>query len=136
MIKRDRLRKSIQVHEGLRLKPYFCTEGKLTIGYGYNLENGIPLKIADDLLSISLTKAYEESKHMVPTFTRLTGQRQEVIVEMVFQLGLAGVLRFRRMMKALTADDYDQAAAEMLDSKWHQQTRNRAELLASRMVKG
>jgi lysozyme len=133
---RDRLEKSIKVHEGLRLEPYFCSEGKLTIGYGYNLENGIPIPVADLLFTFSLNKAMADAQHMIPTFKYLSAQRQEVLVEMVFQLGLTGVLRFKRMLQALKAKDYDQAAAEMLDSRWRRQTPSRAELLASRMVKG
>ena len=52
---------------------------------------------------------------------------------MVFQLGKTGVSKFKKMLKALKKKDYKEAANQMLDSKWHTQTPERAEGLASLM---
>ena len=53
--------------EGLRLKPYLCPAGKLTIGYGYNLEdNGITEEIAVLLLDKTLKNAEKEISAKFP----------------------------------------------------------------------
>jgi lysozyme len=70
---------------------------------------------------------------MIPRFRDLSPIRQEVLVEMVYQLGLTGVLGFRRMLDALRQSDYRLASVEMLRSRWAEQTPNRASELALRM---
>jgi lysozyme len=66
----------------------------------------------------------------------LSPQRQGVIVEMIFQLGMSGVRGFRRMWDALRNNDYNEAGAEMIDSAWAQQTPTRAQTLAEIMKTG
>ena len=63
----------------------------------------------------------------------LLPKAKEVIIEMVFQLGKRGVSRFAKMWEALGNQDYDEAANQMLDSRWHKQTKSRAESLATIM---
>jgi lysozyme len=58
---------------------------------------------------------------------------QEIIVEMVFQLGKNGVSKFRNMWKALAEKNYIGASYEMLDSRWAKQTPNRAKNMANQM---
>ena len=58
---------------------------------------------------------------------------KEVIVEMVFQLGKGGVSKFKKMWEALAKEDYTEAANQMVDSRWHKQTKSRAESLATIM---
>ena len=60
-------------------------------------------------------------------------QAKCVIIEMVFQLGIGGVSKFKKMWKALKQNDYQIASEEMLDSKWAKQTPKRAEELSSVM---
>ena len=44
--------RQLALHEGLRLKPYKCTSGALTIGYGRNLDaRGITEAEAEMMLS-------------------------------------------------------------------------------------
>lgn len=62
--------------------------------------------------------------------------RQEVLIMMVFQLGEKGVGRFRKMIEAIEKKDYELAAKEMLDSRWAQQTPNRARELSKIMESG
>ena len=56
-----------------------------------------------------------------------------ILTHMAYQLGVAGVGKFRKMLEAIKDQDYPRAADEMLDSKWHKQTPNRANRLAERM---
>ena len=59
---------------------------------------------------------------------------EEIIIEMVFQLGKTGVSKFKNMWKALSGVDYTTAAMEMLDSRWAKQTPNRAEAMSAEMA--
>jgi len=56
-----------------------------------------------------------------------------VLIEMVFQLGVGGVSKFKKMWSALQEQDYNKASIEMLDSRWAKQTPSRANSLASIM---
>jgi len=132
-----RLVASVRNHEGFRANPYLCPAGKLTIGYGRNLEDA-PLTGAEwrELwnrgdIAVSLSRAGAErllgsalariERQCVATFRwwpRLNDARQNVIVEMAYQLGWPGLLGFRRMLAAIEAGDFTEAAREGLDSKW------------------
>ena len=59
----------------------------------------------------------------------------DVAIEMAYQMGMDGLKSFRKMWAAIEAEDYESAANEMLDSKWHEQTPERAETLAFLMRK-
>ena len=59
---------------------------------------------------------------------------KQVIIEMVFQLGIGGVSKFKKMWsyQALDNEDYGEASFQMMDSLWAKQTPNRAEKLSQR----
>ena len=122
--------------EGLRLMPYRCSEGYLTIGYGWNLDKvPIPGEVADLLLSIAVARAENDARTLID-FDRLTLPRQDVVVNMRYQLGAGGFRGFRRFIAAVNHGEYRMAAAEMLDSRWAQQTPTRAARLARIMENG
>lgn len=128
--------KLVKEGEGLRLKPYECTAGKLTIGYGHNLDdNGIPQEIADALLKHDLNVVYSKLESM-EWWRDLDSVRQAVIVDMCFNLGWPRLSGFRNMLAALRVADYETASIEMLDSKWARQVGNRATKLAKIMKEG
>ena len=120
----------IRRHEGLRLKPYLCSEGKITIGFGRNLEDmGISEKEAEMLLMSDIERCYEELD-VFSWFHDLDQVRQEAMVNMLFNLGLPTFLEFKRTLKFMAEGAYSQAAAEMLDSKWADQVGDRAREIA------
>ena len=61
---------------------------------------------------------------------KIKAKAKEVIIEMVFQLGKTGVKKFKKMWKAFGNNDYNEAANQMLDSKWAKQTPTRAKDLS------
>ena len=63
----------------------------------------------------------------------LDDKAREVIIEMVFQLGVGGVGKFKKMWEALRNKDYGEASFQMMDSRWAKQTPNRAESLSKVM---
>lgn len=133
----QRLRAMIVDHEGLRLKPYRCTAGKLTIGVGRNLEdNGISPEEAQHLLDNDLARVERELTAAFPWFATLVPARRAVFMDMGFNLGLARLKGFRRMLQAVGRGDWERAAAEMGDSLWARQVGRRAERLAGMMRSG
>lgn len=127
---------SIKRHEGLKLNPYRCTAGKLTIGYGRNLEDeGISQREAEILLKNDIAKSFEDARSL-DYFDGLSFERQNVIVEMVFNMGLPRVRMFRKMAAAIHQGDFNEAARQMINSKWAEQVKHRATELAVKMKRG
>ena len=122
---------SIMKHEGFEGKPYKDTEGFLTIGYGTKLP--INKEEGKLLLNYRLDKLKSELVQKEPGILNLPPDKQDVLFEMAYQMGVNGVLKFKRMWKALENFDYIQAAVEMLDSRWATQTPSRAQALAKIM---
>jgi lysozyme len=104
--------------EGFRSRPYRCSAGKLTIGYGTNIEDGISLDEAEFLLRNRANLALMDCARTFPWFAELDAIRQGVIVQMAYQMGVDGVRGFRKMLAAIDRGDFAAAADEMLESKW------------------
>lgn len=125
-------------HEGLRLKPYHCTSGKLTIGIGRNLDDvGITESEArrmlrDDITRVTVPLMHDPLWH----FSQLNAARQNVLVNMAFQLGKVGLDKFKKMRAAVNEEDWEEASRQMLSSLWARQTPNRANELAEIMRTG
>ena len=134
---RQRLIERVKVKEGFRNRPYLDTVGKLTIGYGRNLADvGLTAREAEYLLFNDLEKAFFQLRTTLPFWTALDEVRQDCLIEMAFNLGLAGLLKFSNMLMALAAQDYETAAREALDSKWARQVGRRADEIAQMMRTG
>lgn len=115
----DKLKNRIKQEEGLRLKPYLCPAGKLTIGYGHNIEdNGIPRVIADDLLVMDILSAQNELFKSFPDYRSLSQNRIDALVDMAFNMGMPALNKFRRMHQAIKDRDFDEAARQVLDSNY------------------
>ena len=126
----------IKKHEGLRLKPYKCTAGKLTIGYGRNLEdNGISEYEAETMLYNDIQRCYAECIKF-KCWNGLNEARQSVLLDMCYNLGISRLKNFKKMFAALERGEYKTAATEMLDSNWAKQVKGRATELSEIMEKG
>tara|TARA_Y100001956_G_C4044829_1_gene152275 strand:+ start:204 stop:620 length:417 start_codon:yes stop_codon:yes gene_type:complete len=135
-MKYHRMIEQLKRHEGLELKPYRCTSGKLTIGYGRNLEaKGISKGEAEAMLFSDIAEA-EEKLVRAGFLSGLNDARKAVLINMAFQLGFNGLSKFRNMLAAVQSEQYDLAASEMLDSLWAKQTPNRAKELSEQMLTG
>jgi lysozyme len=131
------LQKQLVLHEGVRLKPYRCTAGRLTIGIGRNLDDvGISQDEALLLLRNDIARALSAVRTELPWFDRLDNIRQRVLVDMCFNLGIDGLLAFKQTLAAIAGGDYDRAATEMLNSRWAAQVGERARRLARMMRTG
>ena len=124
--------------EGLRCKPYKCTAGKLTIGYGRNLDdNGISADEAEYMFNNDFNQAYESVLRLLKANSidvdTLSECRLFVLTDMMFNLGYVRLSGFKKLLKALKNQDYVAASNEMKDSNWYKQTGNRAKKLCSMM---
>jgi lysozyme len=130
------IRELLIKHEGLRLKPYRCTAGKLTIGVGRNLDDvGISEEEAFSLLDNDILRVRREAGSFA-WFRDLSTERQNVILSMVFNLGIDRFKGFKRMIQAVSDGRFEDAATEMLNSKWAAQVGKRAVDLAEIMRSG
>lgn len=131
------LRTELMRDEGVKLKPYRDTVGKLTIGVGRNLDDvGISTTEAEFMLSQDIERTLKALDAALPWWHGLDATRQRVLTNMAFNMGVAGLLGFKNTLAAVKAGRYDDAAAGMLASKWAGQVGDRAKRLAYLMAKG
>jgi len=128
--------KSVKKHEGLSLLPYEDTEGFITIGFGTNIDAGISLEQANALLNIQLESLRKELDKRIPDWSNHSDARQNVVLEMAYNLGIPRLLKFKKMLANLEKRDYNHAALEMLNSRWREQVKDRAITLANQMQSG
>ena len=134
----NRIKAQLVRHEGLRLKPYRCTAGKLTIGIGRNLDDrGISRKEAYAMLERDIQDCEQWLIDKIPDiYNNLDEVRQSVLLNMCFNLGIKGLLGFKNTLDFIGAGDWERAANNMLASKWAKQVGMRAIELSEMMRKG
>ncbi|QGJ84338.1 lysozyme [Pseudoalteromonas phage XCL1123] len=134
---KTKLAEQLKKHEGLRLKPYTDTVGKLTLGIGRNLEDkGITEQEALFMLNSDVDYFYDKLRSRINWFWAINDARQNALVNMAFNLGIGGLLTFKKTLALIGEAKYELAAKEMLNSKWAKQVGYRAEELAEQMRTG
>lgn len=132
----DRCVEDLKRHEGFSSFLYRDTAGRWTIGFGRCLDTrGITVQEAAIWLRSDVLEAVEAVGRF-DFFDGLTEARKAVFVNMAFQLGMGGLLKFEKMIAAVSRGDYETAANEMLSSKWAKQAPNRAAELSQWMRNG
>ena len=138
----DRLMESVKKHEGYRNKVYLDTLGKRTVGVGHLCvesfwedDKEYEEKFLMEILQKDLQEAIRGARSLMEDHgcVDIDEQAEEILIEMVFQLGMTGVSKFKNMWKALAELNYIGASYEMLDSRWAKQTPNRAKAMAKTM---
>lgn len=136
MIVDEALKQWIRNGEGYDNMPYIDTVGKLTIGYGRNLQdNGISKEEAEFMLSNDINRAVKELEQYSWYLTQ-PDKVKRALINMNFNLGITRFLTFKKMIAALINKDYTKAAMEALDSKWSHQIGNRAKDIATEIREG
>ena len=125
------LEEQLKEHEGFRGMPYKDSLGYPTIGFGTKLP--LSENEAELLMKYRLEKKRDELITAMPFVYNLPDDKQKVLYEMSYQMGVRGVLLFKRMWSALKSRDFETASKEMLDSRWAVQTPDRAKGLAKIM---
>jgi lysozyme len=126
--------RQLKLHEGVKLKAYKCTADKTTIGVGRNLDDlGITEEEADYLLANDIDRVKVALSREIPWMTDLDDVRQRVLLDMAFNLGISGLMQFKKTLKAIQDKDFERAGRMMLDSKWATQVGKRADRLSVMM---
>ncbi|MBV8061446.1 MAG: glycoside hydrolase family protein [Alphaproteobacteria bacterium] len=150
----DLLIAELRADEGEKLTAYLDSLGLWTVGvghlidpkrgadpapFGVDLRGGGIITSAQSamLLEVDIKHKSEELDEKLPWWRNLTDNRQRVIMNMAFQMGVDGLMKFRHALMAMQNGDFNEAKRQMLDSDWAKhQTPQRAWRLADRMVAG
>lgn len=125
------VKRLIQGHEGYSLKPYKCTSGKITIGWGRNLDDrGISESEAMLLFENDLADVLQNCRKY-PWFDSLSEVRKAAVMDLMFNLGPNRFAGFRNFIQAMSLQQYTWAAAELKDSRWYTQVGRRGPRIAS-----
>lgn len=140
-----KLRSEIILDEGHKMRnglhvPYYDHLGYETIGYGTLIDaqkgGGLYEEEAIFILEHRLTKICIVLNDKFEWFEDLTEGRKRALCNMAYQLGISGLLKFKKMLAALAGGDYEKAFEEALDSKWAGQTPVRAGRVAKLLKEG
>ena len=123
-------------HEGLRLKPYTCPAGKLTIGVGRNIEdNGISEDEAMILLENDIKRCEAELVDVFTEFYTYPENVQIALIDMIFNLGKPRFLKFKKMIQAIKDKDFLKASKEARNSRWCGQVGSRCDDIVTLLQK-
>lgn len=140
MSHRDVLRAQLKIDEGCVEHAYPDSNGYLTIGVGRLIDKRKGGKLRQDEIALMLENDIVESEAsarvLFPNFDSLSENRRAVLCNMAFNLGRSELAGFKRLRKALEAEDYETASAEMLHSAWALQVGIRAQRLSKMMKEG
>ena len=127
----------LSIDEGRRKRIYVDTVGKISGGVGRNLtDRGFRDDEIDLMLANDVAEAVGECRRLFRSFDSLAEARQEVLVNMMFNMGYTRLAGFKKMVAAVQAGNWREAAVQMLDSKWADQVGDRADRLADAMRTG
>ena len=144
----ERILKSLKDEEGFRaflyddatglpIKRGSIVKGNPTIGYGWNVTTSpMSESEASMVLGNRIVLAAKDAASLVPNWVTLNETRQDVLIDMAFNLGRNGLFAFKNMLRAVNEGRYDEAADEMMDSAWFIQVGKRGPLLVDRMRSG
>tara|TARA_Y100000114_G_C11665386_1_gene281120 strand:- start:247 stop:678 length:432 start_codon:yes stop_codon:yes gene_type:complete len=132
------VKERIKEHEGFRDTVYLDSLGKRTVGYGHlcvedHWEDGkkYDKEYLDEIFDKDFQNAADQCEDLCNDYELdLPETVTDVLIEMIFQLGIGNVMKFKKMIAALQEKDFETASLEMLDSRWASQTPSRAEKLS------
>ena len=145
------MKNQLKHDEGFRPTVYTCTQGVKTVGYGRNIKanwftddevleiiehEGISKDLAQKWLVESLNELLEQLDEKLECFGELNVPRKAVLVNMAYNIGIKGLMGFKKMLAAIDDNDFEKAASEMLDSRWANQVPIRAQRLTKQMRSG
>lgn len=125
----DKAKKMLLVDEGLRLKPYRCTAGRLTVGYGHNLDDlGISQAVADLMLQEDLQVAEKACRRIFGDLYDSWGENRRLgWINLAFNLGYVRLMQFRNTLRAARIEDWEEVEKGLRASLWFKQVKGRAE---------
>ncbi len=131
------LKQDLTRDEGVRLKPYKDSVGRLTIGCGRNLDDvGISPAEANLLLMNDISNVIQTLDRAFPWWANMSEPRQLALANLTFNMGFSKLLGFKKMLDALKAGDFSEASKQLLDSEYAKQVGDRAQRIAVLLENG
>ena len=151
----EKLKKQLIIDEGCKLEVYLDHLGYPTVGIGHLLINKDPellqwqlgkknnpnysMKITEarcqEFFLADITNVIKDCKTLFPSFDSYAEEIKQIIANMMFNLGLTRLSKFKKFVAAIASLNYKEAAKQMADSAWSKQVPNRAKRLIDRMNK-
>ena len=140
----DKLREQLKIDEGIEHKIYKDHLGYNTVGIGHLILDGEPefsMEVGEEITDERVNELFEKDVEIVlgdcrklyPYFDELPEEAQQIISNMMFNLGLPRLSKFKKMKQAVDNRDWKEAANQMKSSRWYVQVKNRADRLVNRM---
>lgn len=126
----------IKEHEGLKLFPYKCPAGKLTIGYGHNLQdNGLSKSACEYILYDDIDEAKRNLRTIFGNefFENLKDSKKIALIDMMFNLGMVKFLTFKRFIFAVETQNWENASYEIIHSRAYEQNKKRYKKLSEQI---
>ncbi len=141
---KDNLYAQLKIDEGVVHEIYIDTEGQPTFGVGHlvldsdpesGLGTGTPVSEdrVNECLVQDVSTALDECEVLYPQWNSFPDEVQEILANMMFNMGRPTLSKFRNMNSAIDDEDWATAAVEGRDSKWYRQVGDRAERLMTRL---
>lgn len=154
------LPQQLREDEGLRFSSYMDTTGNKTVGFGFNMDSGIAKRVwdkagvgasfkdvyngkasitpqeAEALGAASYQIAVSDARSFFPDIGKLSPARQDALLNLSYQMGLTTLNQFKGFKKALERKDYKTAAKELMNSRYFEQTPNRARRVINQIYRG
>jgi len=141
---KDRLREEIAADEGCKYEVYLdhlalptCGVGHLITENDEEYDKPVGTVVEEErvrrLFSLDIAVTIDECKVLYPDFDDFDEELQHILCNMMFNMGRPRLSRFKLMQAAIDNKDFNEAAEQMIDSRWHDQVPNRAKRLVKRM---
>ena len=140
----DQLRKELERDEGVKYEVYLDHLGYPTFGIGHLITDDDPecgASVGTKIDSDRVQEAFEadvesvlsDCERLYVQFEHLPEEVKLIVANMMFNMGYTRLSKFKGMKRGVDARDWNQAADEMIDSKWYNQVTRRADRLVVRM---
>ena len=140
----EKLRKQLEIDEGVKYEIYLDHLGYPTFGIGHlvipsdiEYREDVGTRVSEERVRECFDKDVEsvlrDCKLLYKDFDELPEEVQQIVANMMFNMGYTRLSKFRGMKKGVDAKDWNKAADEMVDSRWYKQVTNRANRLVERM---
>jgi lysozyme len=140
----DQLREELEIDEGVKYEIYLDHLGLKTCGVGHLVRKTDPehdMEVGDPVSKERVAELFErdigwtmnDCQKLLPDFDMLSEEIRLIVANMCFNLGINRLGRFKKFLAAIEDRDWQRAADEMVDSKWHNQVPERSGRLIARM---
>jgi lysozyme len=140
----EKLQEELEIDEGCKYEIYLDHLGYPTFGvghlvlesdpeYGWEVGTSVDTHRVDKAFEYDVQSVLTDCEKLYVQWEHLPEEAQLIVANMMFNMGLTRLSKFKGMKRGVDARDWNQAADEMVDSRWYSQVTNRANRLVERM---